>query len=74
MRHLTELLSRDLSAVDPAEVFEGMRQAELLHDATPDWTGRMAAAMSRRGFSWSEIAHAAGIAQTTVYRRAQPYL
>lgn len=74
MAHLSALLAQDLSKVDPQEIAQGVRDAELAGDQAPEWSGRLIAALHRQGFSWSQIAERTGVPQTTVHRRAQPYL
>lgn len=71
---LSELLAKDLSKADLDELAEGIRQAELLGDAAPDWSGRLIAALHRRGVSWSEIVKLTGVRQTTAWRRAEPFM
>jgi transcriptional regulator of acetoin/glycerol metabolism len=74
LTHLAALLARDLSKVDPAELAQGVKDAEMAGDKAPGWSGRLIAALHRHGKSWSEIAALTGVSQTTAYRRAQTYL
>jgi len=71
---LSKLLKRDLSKVSREEIVDAIRQVEMLQDATLAWSGRLIATLHRQGTSWSEIVKLTGLAQTTAYRRAQPYL
>jgi hypothetical protein len=71
---LSRLLARDLSKVSPEELISGAQQAEVVRSAAPDWSGRFLAELHRRGYSWPEIARLTGVPQTTVHRRAEPYM
>ena len=74
LTNLAALLARDLSTVDPAALAQGVKDAELTGDQAPEWSGRLLAALSRQGLSWSEIATMTGVPQTTAYRRAMPFM
>lgn len=74
LMNLSELLKRDLSEASREEIVEGIRQVEMLEEARLAWSGRLIAILHRQGTSWSEIVKLTGLAQTTAYRRAQPYL
>lgn len=74
MTGLSQLLAKDLSVVSDAELIEGIRQAETVGGAAPEWSGRLLAALHRAGKSWPQIASLTGVSQTTAYRRAEKYL
>lgn len=74
LRNLARLSGGDLSSVDVDDLVLGARQAEYIRDRAPEISGRLLAELHRRGHSWPEIAKMTGIPQTTVFRRADPYL
>jgi hypothetical protein len=74
LANLAELLRSDLSRVEPADLVRAIKDAELIGDAAPAWSGRLIAMLYRKGTTWSEIVKLTGLAQTTAYRRAEPYL
>lgn len=71
---LTRLLASDLSKASDEDLIAGIRQAETVNEAAPEWSGRFLAALHHAGKSWPQIARLTGIKQTTAYRRAQKYL
>jgi hypothetical protein len=71
---LAQLLAQDLSKVETDELVNGILRAELVGRSSPDWSGRLIAALHNRGVSWSEIVKLTGLAQTTAWRRAEPYM
>jgi hypothetical protein len=74
LTNLNDLLSRDLSQVEPDQLAQGVKDAETTGDCYTEWSGRLIAALYHQGRSWSQIAEMTGVRQTTAYRRAQPYL
>lgn len=74
MRNLAALLAQDLSKVDPDELAQGVKDAELTGDQAPEWSGRLLAALNRQGRTWSQIAEMTGLSQTTAWRRAGPFM
>lgn len=68
------LLAQDLTEVDREELVRGIKDAELIADAAPQWSGRLIAMLHRKGASWSEIVKLTGLTQTTAYRRATDYM
>ena len=74
MANLSELLKRDLSQVSADELAEAVRQAELVYASAPAWSGRLIAMLHQQGMSWADIVKRTGLAQTTAWRRAEPYL
>ena len=71
---LAELLVRDLSKVDQAALVRGVKHAELVHDASHDWSGRLLALLYRQGASWPEISRLTGMTVSTAWRRAEPFM
>lgn len=74
LKNLTELLASDLSKVDPEELLAGVRDAEMAFDKSQEWSGKLVAELKRRDLSWPVLAKLTGVPQTTLIRRAQPYL
>jgi hypothetical protein len=68
---LSELLARDLSAVDTEELAAGIRDAEATRDAAARWSGRLLRELRRREVSWSQIVALTGLPQTTAHRRVR---
>jgi hypothetical protein len=66
---LAELLRRDLSQIDPDALVQGIKQAELVHDSAPEWSGRLLAVLHWSGASWPEIARLTELSVTTVPAR-----
>jgi hypothetical protein len=75
LSNLAALLARDLSRVDPDELAQGIKDAELAGDQAPQWSGRLIAALHVHGKkSWSQISNMTGLSQTTAFRRARPFM
>lgn len=74
MTHLAALLARDLSAVDPLQLAQGVKDAELAGGQAPEWSGRLLAALHAQLKSWSQVAVLTGVSQTTAFRRAKPFM
>lgn len=75
LAHLEDLLQRDLSKASEIDLIQGIRDAELLYEAAPQWSGRLLAQLYRNGErSWPDIADMTGVPRTTAYRRAEPWL
>lgn len=74
LSHLADLLQRDLSKVSEDDLIQGIREAELLSEAAPQWSGRLLALLYRRTQSWPEVGRITGVPRTTAYRRAEPWL
>jgi hypothetical protein len=73
LSQLNELSATDLSKVSDEELLAGVRTSEMAFERSPLWSGRFIAELKRR-HSWSEIVKMTGLPQTTLHRRAQPYL
>lgn len=74
LTNLAALLTRDLSAVDPLLLAQGVKDAELTGDQAPEWSGRLIAALHEQLQSWSRVAELTGVSQTTAFRRAKPFM
>lgn len=74
LTNLAALLARDLSEVDPLQLAQGVKDAELTGDQAPGWSGRLLAALHVQLESWSKVAELTGVSQTTAFRRAKPFL
>ena len=74
LAYLAQLLKKDLSQVDRAELIRGIKRAELIFTAAPLWSGRLLAVLYRTGLSWPEVAQLTGLSRSTAWRRAEPYL
>jgi hypothetical protein len=74
MQNLQELLAADLAAADLDAILGGIRDAEHTFDRAQEWSGRLIAELRRRDLSWSRLVTLTGLPQTTLWRRAQPYL
>lgn len=75
LTHLADLLQRDLSKVDHAELIAGIKRAELVAAAAPLWSGRLLAVLYRySGASWPEVERMTGIPSSTAWRRAEPFM
>ena len=73
LEHLNELSASDLSKVPDEDLVTGVCNAEMAIERAPAWSGRFIAELKRR-HSWSELVKLTGLPQTTLHRRAQPYL
>lgn len=75
MTNLQELLASDLSKATPESLTQGIQDAELAFGQAQAWSGRLVAALkTHHGLSWSDLVKVTGLKQTTLHRRAQPYL
>lgn len=74
LNNLMRLLAGDLDEAERVELVQGIKDAELTGDRFPEWSGRLLAALHRRGATWAEIAVLTGVSQTTAFRRATPYI
>lgn len=74
MQNLQQLLAGDLTTAELDAILGGIRDAELTLDRAQEWSGRLIAELKRRDVSWSQLVEMTGLPQTTLWRRAQPYL
>jgi hypothetical protein len=74
LRALADALTSDVTGLEVETLVAGAQQAERLRDSAPDIAGRLLAELHARGHSWPEISRMTGISQTTVFRRADPFL
>lgn len=74
MNNLAALLARDLTAVDPLLLAQGVKDAELSVDQAPEWSGQLIAALHAQVKSWSQVVALTGLPQTTAWRRAKPFM
>lgn len=72
--NLEKRLTGDLSQLTNEDLASLALDAELVTEKGPEWSGRLIALMKRRGLSWTDIVKLTGIPQTTLFRRAQPYM
>lgn len=71
MRNLQELLASDLSKADLEELYQGIKESELVFDQAQKWTGRLVAEVRRRpDVSWAKVVEATGVPKATLDRRA----
>ncbi|MBW0090511.1 hypothetical protein I4I73_21340 [Pseudonocardia sp. KRD-184] len=71
LMNLQELLARDLSKVSLDELYQGIKESELVFDQAQVWTGRLVAEVRRRpNVSWSKVEEATGVPKATLDRRA----
>lgn len=72
---LQNLLASDLSKAAKETLIKGVREAEMIYDEAPQWSGRLIAELKRRlELSWPELEKLTGVSKGTLIRRAQPYL
>jgi hypothetical protein len=74
LERATALQNDDLSRLSDEELAQGIRDAELVMDRAPTWTGHLVAGMRAQQLSWSQIVKLTGVPQSTLCHRARPFL